>query len=157
MAPPSTEVSHAGPAVVATGGVVLFDGQCGLCDRFVSFVIARDHGRRFQYAALQGGWAQRALQARGYAAAVGAGEDGGFTTVIVLTSGGRLLERSAAVFYVLAALGGAWRALALLRFLPGFLTNWAYDQVARRRLRFFGRHATCRLPKPEERALFLGD
>ena len=128
--------------------IVFFDGVCGLCDRFVQFVITRDRQARFRFAPLQGQLAARELPPRGANP-----ED--LDTIYVLTAGGELLRRSRAVFFVLRALGGAWRALALLRFFPAFLTDRAYDVVARVRYRIFGRYDQCRLPTPAERARVL--
>jgi predicted DCC family thiol-disulfide oxidoreductase YuxK len=41
--------------------VVFFDGVCGLCDRWVQFVLPRDRGARFRFAPLQGALAAREL------------------------------------------------------------------------------------------------
>jgi predicted DCC family thiol-disulfide oxidoreductase YuxK len=58
---------------------------------------------------------------------------------------------------VLRGLGWPWRVLSWLRFLPRPLTNWGYDFIAKRRLKFFGRLETCRIPTPAERARFIDD
>jgi predicted DCC family thiol-disulfide oxidoreductase YuxK len=128
--------------------VLLYDGECGMCDRAVSFVLPRDRQARFRFAPLQGPWAQDLLTRLGRPTAA-------FDTMLVATRDGHLLERSAAIFHVLRGLGGGWRLLALARFLPRGLTDWAYDQIARRRLSFFGKLDTCRIPAPAERARFL--
>jgi predicted DCC family thiol-disulfide oxidoreductase YuxK len=130
--------------------VVIYDGECGLCDRFVSFVLARDPRGRFKFAPQQGAWARGQLDAHGVSGLAA-------STVMVLTADGRLLIRSAAVFHVLAQLAWPWRMIARLRALPTGLTDAAYDQIARRRLRFFGRLETCRLPSAAERTRFLLD
>ena len=41
--------------------VILYDGVCALCNRFVRFVIARDGARRFRFASLQSAFAARVL------------------------------------------------------------------------------------------------
>ena len=130
--------------------VVIFDGLCGLCDRFVSFVLARDARAQFRFAPQQGAWA------RGFLADHGVGELAP-STVFVATGDGRLLHRSRAVFHVLARLGGVWRAAAWLRLLPVGLTDWGYDQIAQRRIRWFVRLESCRLPTASERARFITD
>jgi predicted DCC family thiol-disulfide oxidoreductase YuxK len=128
--------------------VVIFDGLCGLCDRFVSFVLARDPHARFRFAAQQNPWAKAFLAAHGVSELAA-------STVMVAAADGRLLKRSAAVFHVLGRLSGAWKIIALFRLLPHGLTDFVYDQIARRRLRWFGSLDTCRLPSPEERARFM--
>ena len=43
--------------------IILFDGQCNVCNTFVQFVIRRDPAGKFQFAPLQSEQAARALQA----------------------------------------------------------------------------------------------
>ncbi|MCK5941736.1 MAG: DUF393 domain-containing protein, partial [Planctomycetes bacterium] len=47
--------------------LILFDGDCNLCNRSVQFVIARDPAARFRFAALQSEAARAALAAAGHA------------------------------------------------------------------------------------------
>jgi hypothetical protein len=53
--------TNAPSAPEAEQPVIFFDGICGLCNRTVDFVIARDHSRLFRFAPLQGETAQRLL------------------------------------------------------------------------------------------------
>ena len=39
--------------------IVLYDGVCGLCDKLVQFLVARDRNRLLRYAPLQGDTAAR--------------------------------------------------------------------------------------------------
>ncbi len=64
-------------------------------------------------------------------------------------------RESDAVLRALADVGGVWWLATVLRLVPRFVRGPIYDWVARHRYRWFGRHDTCRLPAPEERAVFL--
>ena len=130
--------------------IVFYDGVCGLCDRVVRFLMDRDRGARLRYAPLQGRLAGRELRARGARP-----ED--LDTIYVLTSDGHLLHKSRAVLFLLRQLGPGWRALALLRVLPTFVTDVVYNLVARVRYRFFGRFDACRVPTAAERQWLLED
>jgi predicted DCC family thiol-disulfide oxidoreductase YuxK len=133
--------------------IVFFDGACAFCDESVRWLRARDPEARLHFAPLQGETAARVRRAF----------PGRFPTDIdtivylrpVLRSGGgkerELLLRSAAIFALLAELGGAWRWLALLRFLPRALTDLGYGFFARHRYRWFGTLEACDLPTPDER------
>ena len=46
--------------------IILFDGQCNVCNTFVQFVIRRDPTGKFQFAPLQSEQAARALQAAAF-------------------------------------------------------------------------------------------
>jgi len=45
-------------------------------------------------------------------------------------------------------LGGAWRALALLRLIPRPIADWLYDAIAHNRYRLFGRTEACMMRRP---------
>jgi predicted DCC family thiol-disulfide oxidoreductase YuxK len=128
--------------------VVFFDGVCGLCDRTVRFLLTHDRHDRLRFAPLQGPFAQRTLPALG-------GRPERLETIYVLTSEGRLLQRSRAVLFAAVALGGGWRLLAVLKLVPRPLADFVYGLVARVRYRVFGRLEACAIPSPQERARFL--
>lgn len=75
---------------------------------------------------------------------------------LVFYSEGRLFLRSTAVLKVLRLLPSIrWRMLYGFIIFPRFLRDFFYRVVARYRLLWFGRRETCRIPTPEEQALFL--
>jgi predicted DCC family thiol-disulfide oxidoreductase YuxK len=127
--------------------ILLYDGQCGLCDRFVQWVLGRDPGGTFHFAALQGETAAR-LRVRHSEIPEG-------LETAVLVDQGEVLLRSQAVFRVLALMGGLWGVLAWLRVLPVGWTDPGYRWVASVRHRLKGGAASCRLPGPGEAARFL--
>ena len=135
------------------GGIILYDGVCGVCNRFVGFVYPRDPAGRFHFAPIQGGAARAILARHGRDATA-------LDTMYVVVEPGspseRLLERSDGVLHVLRGLGPGWRlAAAALALVPRPLRDPVYRLVARNRYRPFGRHDTCVLPAPEHRARFI--
>lgn len=112
--------------------IIFYDGHCALCHAAVRFVVARDKQAAFRFAPLQGETFQRL---------VGATEElpAGLPDSIVLrTSGGELLTRSAAVIYILSRLSRGWRGAAkILRWVPRGVRDWGYDLVARIRRKIF--------------------
>lgn len=130
---------------------MLFDGYCGLCDGLVRRLFLADRRGVLRFAPLQGA-TRRAVEAR-----LGRGlpEE---TIVLVTdwrTANACVVTRSDAVAAIARIVGGWWRPLAASRILPRRLRDAAYDFVARRRARWFGRLDSCRVPTPEERARFL--
>lgn len=132
--------------------VILFDGVCGLCNAFVSFVLPRDKNARFRFAPLQGEFAARSLEKYG-------ADPGLLDTVYVVasygTAGECLLSRARAALFVVSNLGWPWRGLSVFKFLPDPFLDFFYDLVARRRYRMFGKYDSCPVPKPEERSRFM--
>ena len=159
--------------------VVLYDGVCGLCDRSVQFLLARDRERVLHYAPLQGPTAAAVLGRLGLGAAVaapavrdgdeaqrrrpggveGRTDPGAPATMVFVrdegSEGERAFVRSAGALATLDAIGGVWRAVSWLRAVPAPLRDAIYRWVAAHRYRWFGRYATCKLPPPELRARLL--
>lgn len=131
--------------------ILFYDGVCGLCDRIVRFVLRHDGAGVFRFAPLQSDYAAAVLARHGRDAA-----DLDSVCLLVDPDGPneRLLARSDAACAVFDGLGGAWRLLALGRLLPRPLRDAAYDVVASRRYRWFGRYDQCAIPSAELRARF---
>ena len=133
--------------------VLLYDGVCGLCNWLVQFVLRHDPGGVFRFASLQSGLAAEILARHG---ADAADLDTVYVVVNYDTPEEALFTRSDAVRFVFIQLGGVWRASAiLLKLLPHALCDFAYNAIARRRYRFFGRSEACVLPASENRDRFL--
>ena len=133
--------------------IILYDGVCGLCNRFVQFVLKRDHQDRFRFAALQSNFARTVLRRHALNPDL-------LDTVYVVFDYGQasehLLSRNAAARAVLEELGGLWRFWArLLDWLPESFRDWRYNLVARNRYRFFGKRESCPLPDPKNLHKFL--
>ena len=136
------ETDAPGPA----GPVAFFDGVCNLCDGVVNFLIDHDPRGVLKFAPLQGttfaGLAQRHPELAG-------------VDSFVLWDASGVHTRSSAGLRIAMALGWPWRALGALLVVPRFARDAAYDFVARRRYRWWGRRESCRMPTPELRARFL--
>jgi len=137
--------------------ILLYDGVCGLCNRFVQFILRRDRKAVFRCASLQSSLAANILAGHGERST-------DLDTVYVVVnfdptegfSQGLLLGRSDAALFALAQLGGFWSVSAgVIRLLPRFLRDWGYGVIASNRYRIFGRYETCPVPTPATRARFL--
>ncbi len=125
----------------------LYDGVCGLCDRTVQFLLARDPAGALRFAPLQGPTAA-ALATRHPEIT------GNLDTVIYLEDGVAYV-RSEAVLRACGHLPAPWRLLRALRWIPAVLRDVVYRLVARSRYRIWGRYDTCKLPSEDEAARFL--
>jgi predicted DCC family thiol-disulfide oxidoreductase YuxK len=133
--------------------LVFYDGLCGLCDRFVHFLLRRDSSGRLRFARLQGELARRELVPNGY-------DPMDLSTVFVIADWRsprqRVLTRSHAVLHAISRLDGLWTLAARVgRLVPSRLADGVYAMIARRRYRMFGRFDACPLPRPEWRQRFL--
>lgn len=139
--------------MVTAGRVLLYDGVCGLCTRVVQWVLRVDRGGELKFAPLQGELAQ-AVRLRHP-------EMDGADTMAWLEfpderGPERLLLRSDAVLRLWTYLKGPWGMLAALGSrVPRPLRDRLYEQVARRRMRWFGAADKCELPSAEQRGRML--
>lgn len=127
--------------------VIVFDGVCALCSRWVRFLLRFDRAGRYRFAAMQGAHGRQLLAAHGL--------DPDDPMSFLLLDGGRAWTDSDAIVQVLRGLGGPWRLLAAIRVLPRAWRDVAYRALARNRYRWFGRHDACFLPTPEQAWRFL--
>lgn len=118
--------------------VILYDGVCIFCSRWIRFVAARDLKGRFRFTAIQSGYGQRLAQTFGIDPA-----DPDTNAVI---HGGAAFFKSDAALTVLSNLPG-WQWVRVLRAVPKPLRDAVYNLVAKNRYRIFGKYDVC----------FLGD
>lgn len=132
-------------SVAPSEPIVFFDGVCGLCNGFVDRLMRWDTHRTLRYATLQGSTARRTLPDH---------LTTGMDTIVYQDEQG-LHTRSDAALRIISRLGGGWRLLAPLRWIPRTIRDAVYDLIAKNRYGWFGKRETCRIPTVEERALFL--
>lgn len=129
--------------------VIVFDGVCLLCSRWVRFVLKHDHASRYHFAAMQSQSGRKLLLAHGL--------DPQSPLSFLLVEGGRGYTDSDAIARVLRGLDRRrWRWLSRAMLLvPCALRDPAYRFVARHRYRVFGQSRQCFVPTPEQRARFM--
>jgi predicted DCC family thiol-disulfide oxidoreductase YuxK len=127
--------------------IVVFDGQCLLCNGWVQFLLRHDRSQRIRFASIQSAVGQQLLARAGL-------QVEGLQTLLVI-DGERSWQHTAAILRVLHALGWPWRLAWVGWLVPAPLRDALYRWVARNRYRIWGRSATCMLPAPEHRARFL--
>lgn len=134
------------PAPDEPDGLILFDGICVFCSRWVRFVVDHDEDRRFRFVAIQ------SETGRALAVRYGIDSDAPQTNAVIL--GGRIWFKSDAALAVLKALPST-RGLGVLRAVPTPLRNPIYDLIAQNRYRIFGRTDVCMVPSAEDRDRFI--
>src|SRR3954447_17356981 len=117
--------------------VILYDGVCVFCSRWVRFVAAHDVERRFRFPAIQSSYGKRLAQA------IGINPDDPDTNAVI--HGGEVFFKSDAALAVLGALPGS-RWTRMLRAVPKPLRDALYNLVARNRYRIFGKYNECFIP-----------
>jgi len=136
------------------GPVLLFDGECGLCQRIVRLLLRLDREATLRFAPLQGPAAQGFLRRHGLPV-----ED--FDSLVLVPDWAErdqpeFLLRTDGAIAALRACGSTGRMLAgTLAILPASWRDAGYRVVARWRFRIFGAWRARPLPRPEWAARFL--
>lgn len=138
--------------VVTNAPIVLYDGRCGLCNRSVQYLLARDRSRHLRFAPLDGTTARDILRAGNVLATADSvvwyePQRGDSAPVI--------LVRSTAVIRALRYLGWPYKISALLLAIPRPLRDGAYDFIAAHRHRRLPQGEACVLASPEHASRFL--
>ncbi|CAK9324587.1 unnamed protein product [Citrullus colocynthis] len=121
-----------------TRPIMLFDGVCNLCNGGVRFVRANDRNRRIRLEALQSEAGKKLLRRSGRAP-----DD---ISSVVLVEKDRSYIKSEAVLRIMEHLDLPFPQLALfLQFVPLFVRNIVYDNIADNRYTLFGRSDSCEI------------
>lgn len=133
--------------------VLLYDGECGLCNAVVRFLLRRDRRGRLKFAPLQSAPAQAYLAAQCLPT-----QD--FDSLVFIPDWhhpvrGTALLRTDGALAAFAELGGGWSIIAKLRVLPRWLRDPFYKVVAKTRYALFGEYKPRPLPNPAWAERFL--
>lgn len=129
-----------------SGGIILFDGTCAFCERWVRFIATRDNGY-FRFGASQNPEG-RALLAR-------YGTSREATRSIILIEDDEISLRSTAVLKIARRMTAPWRWASVFLLVPGPIRDAVYRIVAAIRHRIAGQSIACEIPPPEIRARLI--
>ena len=127
--------------------IIIFDGNCNLCNRWVLFIIRRDGYDRFRFTASQLPPAQYYLEKFHILK-----EE---IDTFLLVEDDSIYRRSAAVLRLFRHLPGLWPMVFALRIIPPFIRDGIYNFIARNRYRWFGKRETCFVADETQRKKYL--
>jgi len=126
--------------------IVFFDGDCGVCNFWVQWILERDKKDQFLFASLQSEFGQKFLSERGLDTKV-------FNTMYLWKPEQYYLEKSGAVLEIANLLGGVYKLSAIGKIIPKFLSDKLYDTVSANRMKLANQK--CYLPTPHQRKKFI--
>ena len=115
--------------------IILYDGDCGLCDRLVKLLKRIDRKGKLCRVALSSTKGQAIVQQHH----VPVGE----VDSIWMITNDRYCAKSDAVIEAARIIGGAYGLFVLLKIIPRSLRDFSYDKIAANRYHWFGRSDAC--------------
>jgi predicted DCC family thiol-disulfide oxidoreductase YuxK len=126
------------PAFADDRPIIIFDGYCAFCSGWANVVLRHDHGAIYRLL--------RAQSPLGRALYVHYGLDPEDYETNILIAGGRAWFKSEGSIRMTEGLGWPWKLAGAFRVFPRPVRDRMYGFIARNRLRFFGKRATCYVP-----------
>ncbi|MBI2048195.1 MAG: DUF393 domain-containing protein [Parcubacteria group bacterium] len=128
--------------------IILFDGECNLCDKSVTFILDRDPKKKFKFASIQSNVGKKLIQK--------CGGDPDNVTAMYVIEGEKCYSASTAALRIARGLSWPWPLFYyILIFVPPFIRNIGYYIISKTRARIFGKVNTCRVMTPEIEERFL--
>lgn len=139
------------PLLYIKGGIllnwiVLFDGDCSVCNRSVNFIIKRDPKGRFSFASLQSEVGRSLKQTYNIPKEINS---------IVLIGHKTYSTKSTAVLNICKQLAFPWKLLNFFILIPKPIRDFFYTLFAKHRYRFLPKETACSLHETANSKRFL--
>lgn len=127
--------------------ILLFDGECNLCNGSVNFVLKHERSKELKFGHLQSDQAKVLLKHSSV--------DPSELSSMVLIVNGQVLRRSKAAFELGRYLKAPWSWARVFSILPTFITDLGYDLIAKNRYTWFGKTDQCVVPTLDLKKRFI--
>lgn len=125
--------------------IVFYDGDCGLCNRSVQFILKHEKNNTIRFSPLQSQFSKRFFEEHQFSTP-------DYTTFYFYANN-RLYQKSRAAFRLVPFLKWYWQPLRLFALFPRFITDGVYNFIANRRKKIGG--TFCVIPTLENRKRFI--
>ena len=117
--------------------IILFDGECNLCNAGINYIIKKDSKKQFRFVPLQSIHEEllieEMLKKRNY------------PDSIILIKNHRIYTRSNAIINIAVDLGGLHKIVIIFKIVPFYIRDFIYDIIAKYRYKLFGKNESCYL------------
>ncbi|MCI5051211.1 MAG: DCC1-like thiol-disulfide oxidoreductase family protein [Candidatus Pacebacteria bacterium] len=128
--------------------IVLFDGECNLCDWSVQLLLKNDPNDTFRFASLQSDIGQKIQDQYGI-------DNSTMKSVILIDDYTKYKSKTSAIFSMTRSMGKLWPLFNIFWIVPKFIRDAVYTWVSKNRYSWFGKMNTCMVMTDEIRHKFL--
>lgn len=102
--------------------IVFYDGDCGLCNFIVQFILKNERKEKLMFCSLQSEFAIEFLKEKGY--------DATLLNTLYFYNGSRIFRKSSAALQIIRYLKPIWWFLLIFWIVPWFVRDIFYDGIA---------------------------
>lgn len=121
--------------------IIVFDGICSLCNKFVLFVVKRDYNDHFRFISLQNPNLSNYLNSSSKIDATVA------NSILLINHEGNVKIKSEAIALIFCRLKGFKVFTLIMNLFPNNIRNLVYSLVAKHRYKIFGKTDQCSIVK----------
>ena len=124
--------------------IIVFDGECLICNRFYKWVLRNDKKNVFMFTNFQSNYTSNKMDIL---------KDS--NSIAVILANGTVLRKTNAIKHVLKETKKFVIISLILKILPNFISNFFYDIVASLRYSLFGKYNNCPILDEKYKSKFL--
>jgi len=124
--------------------IIVFDGECLICNSFYKWVLRNDKKNDFFFSNIQSQFYSR-----------NSNIDKSKDSIIVIINNKKILYESDAVAYIFRKTKKQLAIRILISIFPKFISNFFYRIVAKNRYKIFGKKEKCYIPTEKEMNKFI--
>ncbi|WP_108670486.1 thiol-disulfide oxidoreductase DCC family protein [Peribacillus acanthi] len=128
--------------------IVLFDGDCVVCNRSIQFILRHEKGNVFSFASIDSPIGKHLMEYYGIPSNLDS---------VLLIEHGKFHSKSTAALRICKYLKQPWTLLFLFSIIPKTIRDIFYSFIAKNRYKWFGKNDSCLWITPELRKKFLHD
>lgn len=125
--------------------IVFYDGDCGLCNKSVQFVLKNEKSADVNFTALQSDFAKQFFIQHNF-------PEADFCT-FYFWSGNQLFQKSSGALKLAKELKFPWNLLQVFIIVPKFIRDYVYEFIAKRRQKISP--GFCAMPTIDQKERFL--
>jgi len=128
--------------------IILFDGECNLCDWSVRLLLKNDPRDIFRFTSLQSELGQK-IQAEYNI------DSSKMNSVILIDNYTKYKSKTTAIFSMTRSMERLWPLFNVFWIVPKFIRDVVYTWITKNRYRWFGKMNTCMVMTDDIRHKFL--
>tara|TARA_B100000900_G_scaffold373339_1_gene353815 strand:+ start:4906 stop:5328 length:423 start_codon:yes stop_codon:yes gene_type:complete len=117
--------------------IIVFDGICSLCNKFVLFVVKRDYNDHFRFISLQNPNLKKYVNS---SIKIDASEA---DSILLINHEGNVKIKSEAIALIFCRLKGLKAFTFIINLFPNKIRNLVYSLIAKHRYKIFGKTDQC--------------